>query len=130
MHNRNAVRLDAPTRLAAKTLAAKLNITPSEAVRRALVHYRDEVLGVPAEARATNRLKAREKPSVPRAQRTSEAKFAEQAGRAAREQLEFEAPQPDRCSRRRRTEALDRLFVLFEGHDAAEEIRRLSYGVR
>jgi hypothetical protein len=78
MHNRNAVRLDEPTRLAAKTLAAKLNISPSEAVRRALVHYRDEVLGVPAE------------------------------------------------DRRRRTAALNRLFILFEGHDAAAEIRRLK----
>jgi hypothetical protein len=78
MHNRNAVRLDETTRSAAKTLAAKLNISPAEAVRRALVHYRDEVLGVAAE------------------------------------------------DRRRRTSALDRLFVLFEGHDAAEEIRRLK----
>jgi hypothetical protein len=78
MHNRNTVRLDEPTRLAAKTLAAKLKITPSEAVRLALVHYRDEVLGVPAE------------------------------------------------DRRRRTAALDRLFVLFEGNDAAEEIQRLK----
>lgn len=78
MHNRNTVRLDEPTRIAAKTLAAKLNISPSEAVRLALAHYRDEVLGVPAEGR------------------------------------------------RRRTAALDRLFVLFEGHDATEEIRRLK----
>jgi hypothetical protein len=78
MQTRNAVRLDEPTRLAAKRLAAKLGITPSEAVRRALVHYRDDVLGVPAEAR------------------------------------------------RRRTAALDRLFVLFEGHDAAEEVRHLK----
>ena len=78
MQTRNAVRLDEPTRLAAKTLAAKLDISPSEAVRRALVHYRDEVLGVPADAR------------------------------------------------RRRTAALDRLCVLFEGHDATEEIRQLK----
>jgi len=78
MPARTTVRLDEPSRRTAKTLAAKLNISPSEAVRRALVHYRDEVLGVPAEAR------------------------------------------------RRRTAALDRLFVLFEGHDAAEEVRHLK----
>jgi hypothetical protein len=78
MPTRTTVVLDEPSRRAAKTLAAKLNISPSEAVRRALVHYRDEVLGVPAEAR------------------------------------------------RRRTAALDRLFVLFEGHDAAEEVRHLK----
>jgi|HubBroStandDraft_6_1064221.scaffolds.fasta_scaffold340934_2 hypothetical protein len=83
MQHRNAVRLGEPTRLAAKTLAAKtlaakLDISPSEAVRRALVHYRDDVLGVPSEAR------------------------------------------------RRRVAALERLFVLFDGHDAAEEIRRLK----
>ena len=57
---------------------AKLNISPSEAVRRALLHYRNEVLGVPAD------------------------------------------------DRRRRTTALDRLFVLFDGHDAAKEIRDLK----
>lgn len=78
MPTRSTVLLDEPARLAAKTLAAKLKISPSEAVRRAVVHYRDEVLGVPVEAR------------------------------------------------RRRTAALDRLFVLFEGHDAAEEVRRLK----
>jgi hypothetical protein len=78
MPTRSTLLLDEPTRLAAKTLAAKLKISPSEAVRRAVVHYRDEVLGVPDEAR------------------------------------------------RRRIAALDRLFVLFEGHDAAEEVRRLK----
>jgi hypothetical protein len=75
---RATVRLDEPSRRVAKTLAAKLDISPSEAVRRALVHYRDEVLGVDAEAR------------------------------------------------RRRVAALDRLFVLFEGHDAAGEVRQLK----
>ena len=78
MPTRATVRLDEPSRRVAKTLAIKLNVSPSEAVRRALIHYRDEVLGVPAEAR------------------------------------------------RRRTAALDRLFILFEGHDAADEVRRLK----
>jgi hypothetical protein len=78
MPARATVLLDEPSRRVAKTLAAKLNVSPSEAVRRALVHYRDEVLGVPAEAR------------------------------------------------RRRTAALNRLFVLFEDHDPAEEVRRLK----
>jgi hypothetical protein len=78
MPARATVRLDEPSRRVAKTLASKLNISPSEAVRRALVHYRDDVLGVGVEAR------------------------------------------------RRRVAALDRLFVLFEGHDPAEEVRRLK----
>jgi hypothetical protein len=78
MANRAPVRLDEPFRLAARALAARLDISPTEAVRRALDHYRDEVLGVPAEAR------------------------------------------------RRRVAALDRLFTLFEGHDAAAEVRQLK----
>jgi hypothetical protein len=39
------VVLDAPAKAAAKTLARTLGITPSEAIRRALIAYRDQVLG-------------------------------------------------------------------------------------
>lgn len=42
---RTTVVLDQPSRLAAKTLARTLGITPSEAIRRALIAYRDQVLG-------------------------------------------------------------------------------------
>jgi hypothetical protein len=48
---RTTILLDEASRRAAKTLAARLNVSPSEAVRRALVHYRDSVLGVPMETR-------------------------------------------------------------------------------
>src|SRR5947208_2438784 len=74
---RTTILLDADSRRAAKALAAQLNVSPSEAIRRALVRYRDEVLGLPSDAR------------------------------------------------RRRTAALERLFGLFEGHDAEAEVRRL-----
>lgn len=73
-----AIHLDEPTRRAVKALASKLSITPSEAVRRALAHYRDDVLGVPVQ------------------------------------------------TRRRRMAALDRLVVLFEGHDAEAEVKSLK----
>lgn len=42
---RTTVVLDPPSRAAAKTLARTLGITPSEAIRRALIAYRDQVLG-------------------------------------------------------------------------------------
>lgn len=42
---RTTVVLDQPARAAAKTLARTLGITPSEAIRRALVAYRDQVIG-------------------------------------------------------------------------------------
>jgi hypothetical protein len=51
MPTRTTILLDEPSRRAAKTLAAKLDVSPSEAIRRALVHYRDHLLGVPPDAR-------------------------------------------------------------------------------
>jgi hypothetical protein len=76
--SRTTLILDGTSRRAAKDLAAHLDVSPSEAIRRALVYYRDHVVGVP------------------------------------------------RVARRRRRAALERLFVLFEGHDAEAEIRRLK----
>lgn len=75
---RTTILLDETSRKAAKTLAARLDVSPSEAIRRALVYYRDDVIGVPPE------------------------------------------------DRRRRLASLDRLCGLFEGHDAAAEVRRLK----
>jgi hypothetical protein len=49
MSTRTTILLDEPSRRAAKTLALKLDVSPSEAIRRALVHYRNHVLGVPAD---------------------------------------------------------------------------------
>jgi hypothetical protein len=42
---RTTVLLDEPARLAAKKLAARLDVSPSEVIRRALVRYHDELLG-------------------------------------------------------------------------------------
>ena len=42
---RTTVLLDEPARLAAKKLAAKLDVSPSEVIRRALVRYQEELLG-------------------------------------------------------------------------------------
>ena len=42
---RTTVVLDEPSRAAAKTLARTLGITPSEAIRRALIAYRNQMLG-------------------------------------------------------------------------------------
>jgi hypothetical protein len=78
MPTRTTILLDEPSRRAAKTLAVKLDVSPSEAIRRALVHYRDHLFGVPPHAR------------------------------------------------RRRSAALDRLAQLFEGNNAATEVRRLK----
>lgn len=49
--------LDAGARRAAKELSARLGITPSEAVRRALVSYRELVVG-PSPARRRARVAA------------------------------------------------------------------------
>jgi len=70
--------LDVDSRRAAKRLAAKLNVSPSEVVRRALVHYSDHFVGVSA------------------------------------------------VRRWRRREALERLAILFKGHDADAEVARLK----
>ena len=51
MATRTTILLDGASRRAAKTLAARLDVSPSEAIRRALVHYRHHVLGVPSEVR-------------------------------------------------------------------------------
>lgn len=51
MQTRTTILLDPPSRLAAKQLAARLDVTPSEVIRRALVHYRDHVVGAPAASR-------------------------------------------------------------------------------
>lgn len=61
MSTRTTLLLDAASRRTAKRLAAKLDVSPSEVVRRAIVHYGDHVLGVPADrrqrrARALSRL--------------------------------------------------------------------------
>jgi hypothetical protein len=60
MSTRTTLLLDAASRSAAKRLAAKLEVSPSEVVRRALVHYGDHVLGVPAD-RQRRRKKAFER---------------------------------------------------------------------
>jgi hypothetical protein len=51
MSSRTTIILDHAARGAAKRLAAKLQVSPSEVVRRALVHYSDHLLGVPGERR-------------------------------------------------------------------------------
>jgi hypothetical protein len=51
MQTRTTLLLDDDSRRAAKRLAARLQVSPSEVVRRALVHYSDHVLGVSAERR-------------------------------------------------------------------------------
>lgn len=51
MSTRTTLILDEASRGAAKRLAAKLQVSPSEVVRRALVHYGDHVLGVVGERR-------------------------------------------------------------------------------
>lgn len=43
--------LDDESRTAARDVAARLNCSTSEAFRRAILRYRDEVAGVPEEAR-------------------------------------------------------------------------------
>ena len=51
MHYRTTVLLDEPARLAAKRLSARLDVSPSEVIRRALVHYQEDVLGTASQAR-------------------------------------------------------------------------------
>jgi hypothetical protein len=76
--HRTTILLDEESRRAAKQLAAALDVTPSEAVRRAIVTYRDLIVGASPDAR------------------------------------------------RRRTKAFDRAVALFEGNDAAAEVRALK----
>ncbi len=78
MPTRTTILLDADSRAAAKSLAAHLDVSPSEAIRQALIHFRNHVVGVPADVR------------------------------------------------RKRGAALERLFVLFDGNDAAAEVSRLK----
>lgn len=51
MAHRTTILLDDESRRAARELATALDVTPSEAVRRAVVAYRDQVVGVSADAR-------------------------------------------------------------------------------
>jgi predicted transcriptional regulator len=51
MLTRTTIMLDDDSRRAAKELAAQLDVSASEVIRRALVHYRDGIVGVPPEAR-------------------------------------------------------------------------------
>jgi len=55
MPTRTTLLLDGDSRRAAKRLAAKLDVSPSEVVRRALVHYGEHVLGVGSERRRKRR---------------------------------------------------------------------------
>ncbi len=48
---RTTVMLDAESRRAADALSAKLGISASEVIRRALANFRDQQLGVPASFR-------------------------------------------------------------------------------
>jgi hypothetical protein len=48
---RTTVMLDAESRQAADALSAKLGISSSEVIRRALANFRDQQLGVPASFR-------------------------------------------------------------------------------
>ncbi len=55
MQTRTTILLDTPSRQAAKQLAAELDVSPSEVIRRALVHYRDHIVGAPSAARLRRR---------------------------------------------------------------------------
>jgi hypothetical protein len=46
MAHRTTILLDDESRRATKQVAARLEVTPSEAVRRAIVAYRDQLVGV------------------------------------------------------------------------------------
>ncbi len=48
---RTTILLDDPSRGAARKLASRFGVSPSEVIRRALVHYQEHVLGPSAEAR-------------------------------------------------------------------------------
>ena len=78
MSTRTTIYLDDEARSAARELAHRFDCSTAEAIRRAIVRYRDLVQGVPVEAR------------------------------------------------QQRVQTLHRLFDLFEGHDAADEVRRLK----
>jgi len=52
---RTTILLDPDTRRAAKQLAAKLDVSPSEAMRRATIRYRDELIGAPSKAERVRR---------------------------------------------------------------------------
>jgi Tfp pilus assembly protein FimT len=51
MAHRTTILLDDESRRAAKQLAAALEVAPSEAVRRAIVAYRDQVVGTSGDSR-------------------------------------------------------------------------------
>jgi hypothetical protein len=51
MAHRTTLLLDDESRRAAKQLATALDVAPSEAVRRAIVAYRDQVVGVSDDSR-------------------------------------------------------------------------------
>jgi len=55
MIKRTTILLDDDSRGAARVLASKLAVSPSEVVRRALAHYRSHLLGSPAAARRRRR---------------------------------------------------------------------------
>lgn len=57
MAHRTTILLDDESRQAAKQLAVALDVAPAEAIRRAIVAYRDQVAGTSAEFR-TRRLAA------------------------------------------------------------------------
>ena len=59
---RTTIMLDPDSRRAAKQLAAKLDVSPSEVIRRALAHYQGDVMGTPAKSeRIRSRLAALER---------------------------------------------------------------------
>jgi hypothetical protein len=78
MSQRTTLILDPETKQAARQLALRYSCSTSEAIRRAVLHHRDVVFGVPAE------------------------------------------------SRNERRKVLERLFRLFDGNDAEEEVGRLK----
>ena len=60
MAHRTTILLDDESRRAAKQLATALDVAPSEAVRRAIVAYRDQVVGASGDLRR-RRLRAFER---------------------------------------------------------------------
>ena len=55
MTQRTTLLLDDETRQAARQLALRYSCSTSEAIRRAVLHHRDSVFGVPAESRNQRR---------------------------------------------------------------------------
>ena len=49
--HRTTILLDDESRRAAKQLAARLEVTPSEAIRRAVIAFRDQVVGASTDTR-------------------------------------------------------------------------------